>query len=192
MKDAFKERERALESEFFRRVDVKLLADLRERLSAESAQAQLAESTGIADEILLDELMAAGVTAEAIAALSLVPLVLMAWADGSVDLKERACVLQAAREQGLEEGSAAAKLLESWLDERPGEELEVAWQDYTRTTVPRLGERSREKFRTHVLDGATAVARAAGGVLGIGSISAAERRVLVWLEEALFSTTPSE
>jgi len=182
MKDVFKERERALESEFFRRVDEKLLNELKERLSAESAQAQLAESTGIADEILLRELVDAGVTAEAMAALTLAPLVLVAWADGSVTREERACVLNAAHKEGVEPGTPAADLLDHWLEDRPGDKLEIAWQDYMHQTLPRISAGAATMLRTHVLAGAKAVAKSAGGILGFGAVSAAEQRVIVWLE----------
>ena len=54
----------------------------------------------VADDAVLEKLANFGMDASTLAALSLAPLVLVAWADGEVDAKERDAVLAAAAEVG--------------------------------------------------------------------------------------------
>ncbi len=93
-KDALNERRQALEDEFFHRVDEKLLTDMKAKTAAESNRKRLEAATGITNSDLLDELLAAGASAEAVSAISLVPLILVAWASGKVEPEEREQVLQ--------------------------------------------------------------------------------------------------
>lgn len=68
---------------------------------------------------MLDKLAGLNIPSETLAAISLVPLVMVAWADGGIDQKERAAVLSAAAEEGLAKGGASYELLGEWLAERP-------------------------------------------------------------------------
>lgn len=106
-KDAFKERERALEEEFFHRVDKKLLVDLPVELAAAAERERLTGTTGFGDQDVLSKLVALGVSTEGVAAISLVPLVLVAWTPNKMGSKERPLILKAAREQGIADDSAA-------------------------------------------------------------------------------------
>lgn len=183
-KDAFKERERALEEEFFRRVDRKLLDDLKAKLSAEAARQQLAAATGFGDAALLNELVQQGVSAEAVAAVNLIPLVLVAWADGRIDAKERPLVQQGARDLGIAAGTPADQLLNHWLDNKPAPELATAWKHYVQIATRQMSVESRAALCADVLRRAREIAKVSGGALSFGSISPSEKRVIVDLEEA--------
>src|SRR5687767_8210058 len=95
-----------LEDEFFRREDQRLIARLRELREAETARETLSKATGITNAAVLDELLAMKIQPEIIAALRVVPLVEVAWADGSLDEKERKAVLSGAQEAGIPADSA--------------------------------------------------------------------------------------
>ena len=76
---------------------------------------------GISDEKVLDKLDDLGLTTETVAAISLTPLVHVAWSDGEVDKQERTAVLKAARQYGLERTDVSYLLLEGRLGEEPGQ-----------------------------------------------------------------------
>jgi hypothetical protein len=184
-KDAFNDRRQALEDEFFHRVDEKLLAEMKAKSLAESERKQLQEATGIADSKLLDTLLAAGIPAGAVAAISLVPLILVAWSDGNVSAEEQASILECAKEQGIAPGSAAEKLLVHWLSHKPNRELTSTWQDYMASVIEKMSDESLLSLRSDMIRKATNVANASGGVLGFGKVSGDESRVISQIEKAL-------
>jgi tellurite resistance protein len=184
-KDALNERRKALEDEFFHRVDEKLLADMRQKSASEINRKDLQQATGITDVAVLDELLAAGAIGESVAAISLVPLVLVAWADGKIDPDERKPILKAAEDKGIVSDSPGAKLLEHWLTQKPKRELASTWKHYIAAVNENLGSDAKAALRDDILGRARAVANASGGVLGFGKISSDEKRVLEELEQVL-------
>jgi tellurite resistance protein len=184
-KDALNDRRQALEDEFFHRVDEKLLANMRAKSAAEANRKQLQAATGISDTRLLDELLATGVPAESVAALTLVPLVLVAWADGKVDPEEREPIMNAAKEQGIESDSPSAKLLDHWLTTKPKRELASIWTSYVAAIMEKMSDEAKAALRNSMITRATAVAKASGGILGIGKLSSDEKQVLGEIEQAL-------
>jgi len=89
------DRKKALEEQFFAREERQLL----ERVRAEAAQKErrqaLAHASGIDDAAVIDRLVALDLDGGTIAALGLVPLVEVAWADGTLHERERDAVVQA-------------------------------------------------------------------------------------------------
>ena len=133
---------------------------------------------------MLDELVGLGLDAGSLAALSLVPLLRVAWADGKVQPKEREALLEAAGKSGMAPGSPAQQLLESWIDREPDPRLFQAWKDYVGALRGSVSEDSIVALRTELLSRAKAVARAAGGILGVGGTVGSEQRVIDELEKA--------
>ena len=111
-RDFLHDREHALEEAFFAQQDQALLRRLRDAQAKLSKKQTLADASGIADDAVLEKLVTLGVEGSTVAALSLVPLVLVAWADGKVDVRERDAVLAAAAEVGVEERGAGRQLLD--------------------------------------------------------------------------------
>ncbi len=179
------DRRKALEDAFFQKENEALLEKMRQERDGEAARQALRAQSGISDESLLDALLAQGVNAESLAALSLVPVVAVAWADGKIDAAERKAVLEAAAENGLEPGQDAHKLLEGWLDTRPAERLFESWSNYASEISAGLSGTVRERFVEQILGKADKIARSAGGILGIGSVSSEERAVLDRLKAVL-------
>lgn len=178
-KHGLHERGRSLEEEFFLREDQKLLERLREQRSAEEARAALAKATGISNPAVLDKLRDLAIGPETATALSIVPLVEVAWADGELDAKERDAVLGAARESGFAPGSVEHSLLEAWLKRKPAAGLLTAWAHTVEAMVATLAAPEVERLKAGLLDRARAVASASGGVLGLGSkVSKSEQAML--------------
>jgi tellurite resistance protein len=183
--EILRDRGRSLEDEFFRREDKRLLAKLNELKTVETNREALAKASGISAPDVLDKLIGMGIKAETVAALSLVPLVEVAWADGSLDAKERRAVLDRARESGIAPGSTAHGLLEAWLERRPEAKLLDAWTQLVRGIRDQLGPDEAARLKASLLDQARAVASASGGVLGLGAkVSGAEAAMLARLEAA--------
>jgi hypothetical protein len=112
-------------------------------------------------------------------------MVLVAWADGALDPKEKAAVQEAAREAGIDREAEARALLESWLTAPPKAELAEAWRGYVRAVAAGLAPEGRAALRRETIGRARRVAEAAGGFLGLGNkVSEAEERVLARLDEA--------
>ncbi len=119
------------------------------------------------------------------AALSLVPLVEVAWADGTLDAKEQSALLAAAEQAGLSKDSASYRLLEEWFRERPSPKLLAAWKAYVAGLSRTLDVHAKHALKQDLLGRARVVAEAAGGFLGLGKrISSAEQAVLTELEQA--------
>ena len=182
--DAFRATGRALENEFFAKRDAERLAALRKEIATRAERRGLADVTGIPDEKVLQQLVDLGVTAENLAAVAIVPLVLVAWADGELDEKERTAVLQAAASHDVEEGQAAHQLLQTWLAAKPDDSLRDAWLAYAAAFRDELPKEVVVALHEWVMTRAKAVAEAAGGFLGLGSISGSEQRMLDELDEA--------
>jgi tellurite resistance protein len=114
------DRRKALEEQFFKKQDAELLQRMREQRAEQERRQALATASGVRDEAALEAMVQADIGPETLAALGLVPLVAVAWADGKLDDDEREAVLSAARGLGLEEGGPADRLLVGWRSSRPG------------------------------------------------------------------------
>lgn len=183
--DALRERGDSLEDAFFRNMDRKLIGDLRAKREREEQLDELAAASGIAHREVLGALLDAGMHGEALVAAGLVPLIEVAWSDHAMDAAERDAIMQAARDAGVTRGSTAAELLSAWLERRPGAELLEAWKGYAAALVAELDEADAATVRGDIMSRAQAVAEAAGGFLGLGSVSREERRMLAELAAAL-------
>lgn len=174
-----------LEERFFFERDQQLLQALRQEVATKEKKRALAEAAGITDEGLLGQLVEMEVSHETVVALSLVPLIAVAWADGSVDTKERQAVIEAAQQSGMEKGHAAYQLLEQWLQQEPDARLLNVWKGYVAALSTMLAPEAQESLKHDLLGRARAVAEAAGGLLGLGNrVSKSEQAVLNELEQA--------
>jgi hypothetical protein len=188
--EVFADRRKALEEEFFRKQDQKLIERLRVSESKKALKDALALAGSNLSDAVVDRLVDHGVTAETLTSLTLIPLVAVAWADGTVERKEREAVLRAADEKGIAAGTAAHGLLEAWLSKKPDSKLVRAWEEYIAAIVSTLSAEETKSLKADILDRARQVASAAGGFLGIGPrISAAEQDVLDKLERAFEGPT---
>lgn len=172
-------RRAGLEEAFFARHNEELRQRMQQADADKSRKEALTAATGIADEAVLGRLMALQIGTGTLAALTLVPLVLVAWADGAISTEERRAVLAGASEAGLKPGGAALELLEAWLHNRPAPELFTAWKAYVAALSHTLTPEERRTLEASVLAQAHKVAAATGSFLGLTSpISDSENRVL--------------
>ncbi|MDA8743906.1 hypothetical protein N9N28_04650 [Rubripirellula amarantea] len=177
-RDAIHERGKALEDEFFHRVDEKLRAELRRKMEHDDAVARLQSATGFEDAQLLSHLVDSDFTPASIAVIALVPLVFVAWADGFITPAERQSILSAALHRGIKDNPTAFEVLEQWLHHRPSDSLLELWKEYAIALGQTLTPTLAKMLQQEILRLATAVAQASKKQFSRESISAAEQAVL--------------
>lgn len=179
------DRRTALEEAFFSKENERLRQRLRDMDQARQHKQALSAASGITDDAVLDRLAALNIGSDTLAALSLVPLVAVAWADGNVDEQERRVLLSKASEMGLGQQDVSYQLFERWLAAPPPATLLAAWKDYIGAFSASLNPEDRRTLRHQLLHRARAVAEAAGGFLGLaGTVSPSEAKVLKELEQS--------
>lgn len=183
--DPLRDRGNSLEEEFFLRQNAELVERLRATEAREEARRQMLAASGLNDPALIDQLLDQGVTPASFVALSLAPLAAVAWADRTVDQKERAAILGEATAAGMDKDSDAYRLLEGWLTTQPGPSLMTVWGGYARELSASLDHDQRMEVRESLIARAKTVAKAAGGFAGIATISPEEQRVLDAIDSAL-------
>jgi hypothetical protein len=185
-KDIFEARRKSFEEEYFRKKDVQLVDKLKAVFQRNMDKESIRQSTGIADERVLDNLVALNLSGEVMAAFKLFPLIEMAWADGDVDGREAGAVLAAAEQHGIQRDSAAYRMLEDAMKNRPRPDARKVWYAYAEELRKVLNPQELAEFRTDLLEFARRVAEASGGLLGVAfTVSANEKKVLRAVERAL-------
>ncbi|MDB4952475.1 MAG: hypothetical protein JWO36_44 [Myxococcales bacterium] len=178
------ERGRALENQFYDKENKDKLSAMKSKLDSQRSKDELRKVSGMSDEAVLDKLVGLGLRANTIAALSLVPLIQVAWADGTIQDNERTAILQGAHGKGLEQGTDGYELLQSWLKRQPADELFQAWEAYIKALASQLNDEQKRLLKNQIVGFAKMVAAAAGGILGFGKVSASEEKVLQRIEAA--------
>jgi hypothetical protein len=182
--NTLEERGRALENQFFDKENKAKITAMKEKLEAQKTREELRKASGMSDDAVLDKLVELGLRANTIAALSLVPLIAVAWADGEIQDNERTAILQGAHGKGLEQGTDGYDLLQTWLKARPSDDLFEAWESYIKALASQLNEEQNRLLKNQIVGFAKMVAASAGGFLGIGKVSASEEKSLARIEGA--------
>lgn len=178
------ERGRALEDQFYEKENAEKLSVLKSKLDTAGTKDALRKASGMTDDAVLEKLVQLGLRANTIAALSLVPLLQVAWADGTIQENERVAILQGAHGKGLEQGTDGYELLQTWLSAKPGDDLFTAWEAYIKSLASQLNDEQNRLLKNQILGFAKMVAASAGGILGFGKVSASEEKVLQRIEHA--------
>lgn len=185
-KDAFAERGRASEEEYFRRRDRELLERLQRSSRDEGERRALGARTGLADEEALRDLQALGFTTDTLALLPLMPLVQVAWADFGVTEAERDAVLRIAHDRGIADDSPAGRQLREWLTTAPAAEVFDGATRLIRAVLDGPAHRIEGMTAGELVACCERIAESSGGVFGIiGRVSADERARLDAIARAL-------
>lgn len=182
--DSLHDRGKAMEDLFFHDVDQKLLDQLKADAKADENRESLMNATGIQDADTIKHLVEQGISVETLASVGLIPLVAVAWADGKMEQNEREAVMKAAAESGIDTNNCCYQLIAGWLNNRPSDALLASWKEYIGALKSSLDGAAYSQIQNSIIDRATQVAAAAGGFLGMGSISDVEKKVIAELEAA--------
>ena len=173
------ERSRKSEEDYFRRKEQELIEKLRNRTEVEAHRKGLAEAIGLENEQILDVLREIGFDRATVVVLFLVPLLQVAWSDGSIADRERALLLEAAHAHGVKEGTPAHAKLNEWLAAKPAEQMVERALQVIRDIMAFQSTDVRQATTDKLLNACERIAAASGGFLGLGSkISPEEAAVM--------------
>jgi hypothetical protein len=191
-KGIFSDREKAMEANYFRQQDAKLLEKLRQKAPLDEIAAALRDKLQVDNPDLLQRVRDIGITPATAPAFFAAPLVQVAWAEGKVSKREHETVLRLAVGRGVEEGSPSHDQLVAWLKTRPDDalfDLAVEVIHYSYAVLP---PKEREQRIEGVVEACREVAAASGTelahLLGLGSgISKVEASMLDTIKSKLRS-----
>lgn len=147
----------------------------------------LREKVQIQDEYLIEDLLSLGFTPNTVAALPIVPLIQIAWADGEIQREEAKLQQKLAHERGIELGVGDAwKHIEKLLTTRPEDAYMQGCSYVLRAIYDKLpNNEAAAAAKQNMFSFAHAVAKAAGGFLGLfgDKVSIDERKALEELRE---------
>jgi hypothetical protein len=177
------DREKAMEADFFRKENERLLEKLRQGAKLDDIAKALADKLQLDNQELLGRIRALGITLETAPALFLSPLVQVAWAEGSVGNPEREAVLRLARQREVDEDSPAYAQLVEWLKVRPSDALFDAGLEVVKHGFAVLPPKEMEERIGRLIDACHEVAAASGTelarLLGLGDgVSRVEAHML--------------
>ena len=162
------------EDAYFRKQDQELRQRLRDQLSSNASDlGQRPRELSIADR-----LTALGFAGDRAKIFDLMPLVHVAWADGSVSRQERAAILDVVRGRGIEPGSEPFLMMETLLEARPS-------PDFTTQTITLLKQVVGDARAENIVELCLQVANASGGFMNIGKVSDDERRQIEAIAQSL-------
>lgn len=184
MEDSLKKSAKSLEEAFFYENEDDLIGALKEQKEVQDKIKTLSLVSGITDPNLLNIGVVLGIEAETFSALSLVPLIKVAWSDHNIDPKEFKVILKSAHQISIEEGSLAYRLLEDWLSREINPNLFIIWEGYIKALKKELSIKDFELLKKEIISRCKTVAKASGGFLGIGNVSNEEKTVLSKIESA--------
>lgn len=174
-----------LDDLFFLKEDQKLIDQLKAMKKLKETKEELKKVSGIENEHILDKLVELNVRPETLATLSLVPLIEVAWADGSLDESEKIAVLSSADKMGFSKDSGDYQILQQWMTHKPTKDLLDAWVHYIKGLCEQLSKDEALELKNELIGHARSIASASGGFLGLGNkISKAENAMLDTLEKA--------
>jgi tellurite resistance protein len=197
--DAFQDRGRSLEEEYFRKKNRELIEKMQLQERSEQALRDMGAQVGSDDPETLRELQKLGFTPETVALLPLVPVVQVAWADGNVATAERDAIRTLARTRGITDGSAAFHQLDAWLADRPAPEvfsgatrliraiLDAPAAEERRPGVP-VDREQKHLSADELVAYCESIANASGGLFGVRRISPEERAILTSIASQLKKT----
>lgn len=183
MEDGLAKRGKSMEEMFFMQRDAELIAQRKKLEAMNKTKVDLAQISGIKNEAVLDKLVALGVSPASLASLVMVPLVEVAWADGTLSDQERKAILDEAAHSGMTKGSVNYDILQAWLKQGPEPHFLEAWSQYVKGLKDTMHPQEFEDLKNELLTRAKKVAASSGGFLGVvGKISPEETAALKKLE----------
>jgi hypothetical protein len=184
--DAFAARAAGFEESYFRKKDAEMVEKLQQVFQAKRDREELRRLTNITSEEVLDRLMAVEAKGEMLTAFKLLPLVEIAWADGSCDKVEADAVVAAAIKHGIPADSQALQRVREWLARGPDPEARKAWYMYAQELRKTLSPAELKTFRDDLVETAQKIAALSGGLFdSFFKVSKDEKKVLQKMTEAL-------
>src|SRR5690554_499680 len=162
-----KKNPREEEEKYIQQQEREKLLELRRQKQLEAIRQQereaIAASLNTRDDVAA-EAMALGFDAETARILPLVPMIQMAWADGTISTAESDKVLELARRFGIADQSSASNFLKMLLEEQP---TDLFFSRANIVIAHLIDEDPNGELGQNVMDWSKAVAAASGGFFGL-------------------------
>ncbi len=169
------------EEKYFAAVEADARRRLREDLEHNARDLEVAATLGTDDAAIAAQIRKLGFDGENAKVFDLLPLVHVAWADGTIQRGERAAILKIVTGRGIAPGSDAFRTIEALLEERPPESFMRQSIALLKSVVASRGGKADE-----IVDLCIQVAAASGGILGLGSrIDETERQLIAQISVEL-------
>ena len=143
-----------------------LMEKLREQIKHDEQLEELSKAIGIEDKALVQSLMDLGITAHSMAALTMYPMVCVAYADGVLNLEERDLIMKMASEWNMKPGDPGFEVLNHWLTDGPTEGGFEVWKKYIQAVTTQMTPQQIADLKISIMNRSNAVATAVGDVLG--------------------------
>ena len=141
--------------------------------------AQILAALNLPDRKLAERMLLLGFDAETASVLYLLPVIQVAWANGSVSRAERAQILRILRLREIAEGSRAWQMCESLLASRPTEAFLQSSRELLQAVLKSKGRAAEIQFERELIVLCLDVAEVSGGIFGFGSrVSGAEEEAI--------------
>jgi len=127
-------------------------------------------------EDIANEALELGFDAETARVLPLVPMIEVAWADGTVSTAEESTVLDLAVQRGIERSTASYEFLQRLMAEQPSD---LFFERVNRVIVAMVASDPDSWMTKTLPELALEVAEASGGFFGLGDKVASEERELI-------------
>jgi hypothetical protein len=163
------------EDEFSDNLDRELLRKWRRHLETEKALNELSAATGIVDREILLELQSLDSDPASVTLLRFVPLVQVAWSDGTINSLERRRISEIAGLRGLDHDDPAWPKLMRYLEDRPSDQFFRLTLRALRASLETAPIEQQKRRRRQLLADCTSVALVSRGLMGFETMSQAER-----------------
>jgi hypothetical protein len=130
--------------------------------------AQIAAALNLQDRQLAERLLLLGFDAETASVLYLLPLIQVAWANGSVSRGERSQILRILRLREVPEGSRAWLMCESLLASRPTEAFLHNSRQLLQSLLKSKGRAVEAQVERELIELCLDVAEVSSGIFGFG------------------------
>lgn len=139
---------------------------LREQIAEENQIDELSKATAISDKVLIQKLVDMGITPRNMAALTMYPMISVAYADGILNIEERNLIMKMASEWNMKPGDPGFEVMNHWLSHGPTAEGLEVWKKYITAVMSQMSPEQVADLKKCIMSRATAVATAVGDVLG--------------------------
>lgn len=182
----------APENEYFYPKDLELIEKMRMRARLEADQNQMGKILAVADKQVLRELQKMGFNRKTVRLLYFVPLIQVAWSEGMITGFELRKIIEIARLDKRLRKAQFEQLL-NWINNKPTDDFFTASLKIIRIMLESLDDAEKAESKKDLISYCTAVARASGGLLGLGNrISDIEKNQIEKIAGALGKSNEKE
>jgi len=174
------------EAEYCHQLDVELTDTLRTRTILQERHHRLEELLQVREPAIFKKLERLGYDETTVTLLFVVPLVQVAWADGSVTKPERDHIVAIATLRGIKPNTPAYERLMAWLEREPSNEFFEGTLDVIAAVISSLPASEREQCKRALLLVCHDAAEAPCHVFGqLSRVCAAKRKAIEGIRNRL-------